>query len=249
MAIKAISNGIINADPLTGIIVDDDECCGPECACCDVDELEGKTMYMTADQFEIDLPLTGTVNTAADCAFFCTVAKLAAMGWTAIPSSPVSGGLISWPNVVNAAGQFFPGTGIPSCFRLPSILIQCTKGTPNFADGMYRYHFTSSGDPVGDPTGGTGIADTREMVYRSGGHCDGGASGGSIEHCDFHSIKVLPATSDPADWPILGLAGISCDPFYLEQVVEFRIYRWRTFGTPIDGVCYTTGRARIRVTE
>jgi len=216
-------------------------CC---CSHCCID-LDGKTLYMTADNFAIDLPLTGSGG-AGDCNFFCTEEKLEAMGWTAVPSNPASGGFITWPNVIIPATSYF-GFGIVSCFRLPSCSITCSKGTPEFDDGLYRYHFLSSGDS--GPTGGTGISDTREMAYHSGGACDGGASGSTTNHCFFHSIKSLPASSDPADWPILGIGGSNCNPFYLEHVVEFRIYRWNNYGTPIDGSCYTTGRARIRVTE
>jgi hypothetical protein len=93
------------------------------------------TLYLTLDNFEIDLPLTPALVGTGECDFFCTESELndlAAAHFTALPST----GDLTW-SVLNEAGPDVPAT--PSgtwdtCHKLafgPECLL--------YTDGKYRY--------------------------------------------------------------------------------------------------------------
>lgn len=217
----------------------------PTCSCCGCCHKDPwPTLYATFDQFEIDTPFTPNPDTFGYCSFFCTEAELDVMGLTAVPSTGTSvDGNLAW-NYGNGPGTAPPIDtpdvgGIPSKVNL-RLTIKCNKFTE---DNVWRYQVDTTKEDAGDPADGTSDIGEVTVFNKYFG------TGPFTDRCHFNALQFEIANNDPDLHPIMGIAGINCNPFFLQAVVECRIFRWKTFGTPIDGVCYTTGRFRLTITE
>jgi hypothetical protein len=200
------------------------------------------TLYLTLDNFEIDLPLTPALVGTGECNFFCTESELndlAAAHFTALPST----GDLTW-SVLNEAGPDVPAT--PSgtwdtCHKLafgPECLL--------YTDGKYRYVLNNGyGSPdVSDPCNKFPAAGVLDQDMQCGG------PGLPIRRCFFYPIyNGYPALSTVHTTPNLGLAGPHCNPFYLQAVVEGVFVRWVAYGNNLSGCCYGLGRFRVTITE
>lgn len=236
MAIRSTADG----SPLHngGVIIDDTECCGDDCICCDAEELP-EELFLTLDQFVIE---PGPGGPAFDCdpAYMCEDGDFEI---AAIPGAPTGqpGSEIAFST--DPCTDDIPGAGNGSPVSVAAIKIRCHT----YEDGASRWYVYSIGNAgittghYNDCTGGS----SPQFGWRK---CILQLNRTILDPDGLFGLGVCPSAEVPNTLcNIIGPAA-TCDPFYLQGTADLGIWVTPTSAIFVDR-CERNVSLRFTVTE